>query len=331
MILKVTTETVEPSERIGFWRGMVQDCFGLAATDIEPAVAAGFRQTMSIRQIGSLTLMEVEGSPFRMRCARNTEAEEPAHCLATVIIPMEGSGVLRTDRNEMPMAPGALYASHSCKLTTLAWEAPSRYLVATIPTTYLSDRCPDWACDTSLSLPTASGIGGMFVELIQSLHQHEECLTDRCRQEAVNLTLSLLTSVVRQHDDAGEGTRMQDYHKRRIRQFVLAHLSDPELDIARIASAVNLSRRYIHRLFADEPLPLMKWVYEQRLIRCHHDLANPDMAGHPISKIAYAWGFNSLGHFCHTFQKRFGVTPSEIQKQAKVSRQDTFDAPILHS
>lgn len=320
MALALCTDAVKPPERLDFWRKVLLDQFKFDC-HIESNVESEFRQSMSVRQIGPLSIMELQAMPFR--AVRQSWGQD---CLVTVVVPLEGSATLSLNKIEVPLEVGTFCAYHSCKLAHLTYHNPCRHLVATVPSVFMADRCPEWKCDILLTLPAADGVGAMLSELIQSLSVHEECLTDSCRQASLELTLSLLIGAVRAQSESPEyaATRAQGFHKERIRNFALSHLRDPELSISKIATGVGLSLRYIHRLFADEPLRLMQWVYEQRLMRCHRDLFDPEKLNRSISEIAYAWGFNSQAHFSRTFQARFGLTPSDVRGQAKAASAATF-------
>lgn len=108
-------------------------------------------------------------------------------------------------------------------------------------------------------------------------------------------------------------TRMVEYHKARIRNYVLENLANPELDISRISNALGLSQRYLHLLFTDEPMQLMHWIWSERLARCFKELASQTGNDRPVSAVAYSWGFNDASHFSRAFRKRYGASPRDIQ------------------
>jgi AraC-like DNA-binding protein len=109
-------------------------------------------------------------------------------------------------------------------------------------------------------------------------------------------------------------SRLRLFHKQHIKHFVINHLSQP-LNIEVIADGVKLSESYIFNLFADESMTLMKWVWEQRLERCLHDLLSNSTANRSIREIAFSWGFNDPTHFSHLFHQRFGMSPSDYRKE----------------
>ena len=101
---------------------------------------------------------------------------------------------------------------------------------------------------------------------------------------------------------------------RRVRTFVLEHLSEPELTPQRIARENHISLRYLHLLFVDAGVTVSAWIRSQRLERCAADLANPALAAQSITQIAHRWGFNDLGHFGKLLHRKFGSSPREYRR-----------------
>jgi AraC-like DNA-binding protein len=132
--------------------------------------------------------------------------------------------------------------------------------------------------------------------------------------EALPYTLAIALTSLGKDPEIGQA-RLQLFHKRRILRFTRQMLHDPSLDPRRIASAVNLSLRHVYDLFADEEMPLMKWVWSERLERAHKDLRARHLASRGISEIAYSWGFSNLAHFSRAFRQKFGMSPRQCRQQ----------------
>jgi len=83
----------------------------------------------------------------------------------------------------------------------------------------------------------------------------------------------------------------------RIKDYIDQRLCDPALGPAEIAAAVNISTRYLHKLFEAEHHTVALYIKGLRLDRARRDLLDPRLAGRPISTIAYACGFGDLSGF----------------------------------
>ena len=107
----------------------------------------------------------------------------------------------------------------------------------------------------------------------------------------------------------------QSFHRSallyRLKNYILAHLRDPELSMPRAAAAIGISPRYASDLMAAERTSFRSYVQLQRLERCRRDLSDPAHAARHVGDIAFAWGFNDLAHFSRIFKQRFGASPRD--------------------
>ena len=103
-------------------------------------------------------------------------------------------------------------------------------------------------------------------------------------------------------------------YQERVRVVVARQCGDPELNPARIARAVNISERYLHRLFRDSDQTPMQLVKATRLEHCHRDLQDPAQAGKPVGEIAIARGYQRPDQFARDFRQRFGIPASQLRQ-----------------
>ena len=175
---------------------------------------------------------------------------------------------------------------------------------------------PDAAGMTALPIPTDAGPGAIFRavsdEMFALAPEMSESTADRIA-EALPYALGVALTARAAEVDAAP-SRLQVFHRERVRAYVMEHLHEAELDADAIARGVNLSSRYIYQLFGEERLSLMKWVWAERLERCRQDLAARTLLNRPIGSIAYEWGFSDVAHFSRAFKDCFGVTPSGYRK-----------------
>jgi AraC-like DNA-binding protein len=97
---------------------------------------------------------------------------------------------------------------------------------------------------------------------------------------------------------------------------------DPELRPAGIARAVDISERYLHRIFRDADQSPMRLVKAIRLEQCHRDLSDPALAAKSIREIAVARGYRRADQFAHDFRQRFGIPATRVQRPLPQALQD---------
>lgn len=96
----------------------------------------------------------------------------------------------------------------------------------------------------------------------------------------------------------------------RAEDFISEHFNRP-IDVVAIAEVTGASVRsifrYFHQVHGESPHSYLKRI---RLDRARSMLADTG-AARTVTEVAFACGFNSLGHFARAYMKRFGELPSE--------------------
>jgi AraC-like DNA-binding protein len=188
---------------------------------------------------------------------------------------------------------------------------------------------------TARRIDGMSGVGAIMRATVDEMFKLAPSLDEDTADsisEALPYTLATaLTSLGKDPELAH--ARLHLFHKKRILRFARQSLHDPNLDPRRIADGVNLSLRYLYDLFADEEMPLMKWIWSERLKRAQRDLRAPHLLARSISEIAYSWGFSNLAHFSRAFRQECGMSPRQWRQSTRPARPvsdmqaDTRDLP----
>ena len=218
---------------------------------------------------------------------------------------------------ERRVKPGELFVldlSQPFTIETDTMAATSVYL----PLAAVRQLVPHLDAVTAVPISAADGTAAVLRAMVDELMAVVSSLTEQAADCIADSIPHLLSSVLNPLDEARGDlpSALRAAHRQRIRTFVREHLGDSSLDIQRVAEGVRLSPRYIHTLFTDEPATLMKWIWRERLDRCHRELADPALRERAIGEIAYGWGFNDLAHFSRAFRDRFGCSPRQRRRQA---------------
>ena len=116
---------------------------------------------------------------------------------------------------------------------------------------------------------------------------------------------------------------------RRATAYIAAHLTDQDLNPARIAVGVGISVRYLHQVFGDAGETVGGFLRNARLQSCYEDLSDPSKSRLPIGEIAHRAGFRSPAHFATSFKSRYGVSASERRRRAEAPALAPTFAPTL--
>ncbi|HST10543.1 MAG TPA: helix-turn-helix domain-containing protein, partial [Terriglobales bacterium] len=189
-------------------------------------------------------------------------------------------------------------------------------------------RVPRWMMEDRLrmrEIPIAQRIGGdarmgaTLFGLSQSLYEEAELMKEEEGTAALDSYFEVLGACIGSPEiPSAHGHELGV----RILRFIDAHIAQPTLRPVEIASAVGISVRHLHRLFAaNGGSTLGDYIRGRRLERCRDDLANPRLRGRNITEIAFFWGFSDSAHFSHSFRRRFGMSPRTFRAQTSILAQ----------
>ncbi|HWW28182.1 MAG TPA: helix-turn-helix transcriptional regulator, partial [Caulobacter sp.] len=100
---------------------------------------------------------------------------------------------------------------------------------------------------------------------------------------------------------------------RAIKQHIGENLHNPRLSAETAGRRLDISPRYVRRLFAAEGRSFSDYVTERRLAAVRQRLSDPRFADRPIAEIAFEAGLVEPSTFYRQFKARYGAKPSEIR------------------
>jgi len=98
------------------------------------------------------------------------------------------------------------------------------------------------------------------------------------------------------------------------------HFADPDLCAANVAAAVGVSRRYLHRLYAEDDRSFREELIALRIEACLRALLDANQAEKTIAEIAFAAGYADISQFNRHFRRLKGTTPSQLRRAAALER-----------
>jgi AraC-like DNA-binding protein len=174
---------------------------------------------------------------------------------------------------------------------------------------------------TARAIKGTEGAGAMFRRLLDEMFVQAASLDEPAADRIADALPYLLSAALAElgQSEQPAPSRLRAMHKQRILRFLRENLRNHDLDASIVATAVNLSTRYVYELFEDDEQSLMKWIWSTRLDRCRNDLASASLAARSIGEIAYYWGFNDVAHFSRAFRQRFAQSPREFRNAQQAS------------
>jgi AraC-like DNA-binding protein len=165
------------------------------------------------------------------------------------------------------------------------------------------------------ALPNLQNAGAthLLVRYLDLITAELPSLDPAAAAAAGDAALELLRSAIEPGIPTSKAAKRQAM-RTEIRRYVRSHLQDPLLDPSSIAGAHAMSVRVLHTLFEDSGESVAGLIRRERLARCWDDLERPTAGA--VTEIAFRWGFKDSAHFSRAFKREFGISPSEVRRNA---------------
>jgi len=309
---KRTSECSE-RERFDYWRDAVCDEF--VRLDCEKVESGRF--TGELRGgvgVSSLRFSEVIADPqfvqrSKKQIANSTEED------FLISFQLASQGIIRQNGREALLTPGSFALYDTTQPYSLTFNERFHQLVVQMPKQVLSNHLMNPERYTAVPISSTAGLGrvlsNFIFSLIQEMHEIHRAPGELSENLVNMMAMAFSSSVMLKQ--VGSHTTLRDSLKRRIRQYIDANLSNPELSNQCIAESLGISVRYLHKLFQDEVETIHALIVHKRLERGYRLLSDPSYAGHSVESVAYSVGFSSPAHFSRSFKKKYSVSPSDIR------------------
>lgn len=173
---------------------------------------------------------------------------------------------------------------------------------------------------SALGFNGQTGLGALFSQYLQSIGTQYLAQSHALIDQPLlsRQLLELFAQVVSQDERILQSNEscVRNAHLRRIEDYVVQHLDQNDLNPYRVAQACQISTRYLHDIFKGTGRTFSCWLLQQRLEKIHTLLSNQALP-QPLALLAYQWGFADPSHFSRVFKKRYGYSPSDIQRQGE--------------
>jgi AraC-like DNA-binding protein len=154
-----------------------------------------------------------------------------------------------------------------------------------------------------------SGLGTILFGLSTTLFRQAEDLSSEESAAAIEAYFRILSASVGDADENPVNRGRADVQWARMASYIENHLAESDLGPPKIASAMGISVRHVHRVFSSRGCSVADWIRERRLCQCRSDLSDPRLSRKNITDIAFFWGFNDSAHFSRSFKKQYGLCP----------------------
>lgn len=308
----VSTHTVDPSDREAFWHHVLADTFAAVHLGRWTDHATPTAQLSATRR-GRLLFAELEATPHVHRRSPNQIRQADATYFQMAIL-TKGAASLQQEGRMAELTPGDWVAYENSRPFTWTFTDPWAVTVLSIPSDAVRLTDSERRAMSALRLSGRNGLSGVAARLVLDLTRHATEIpnaeSERVLAQASDLAISLFaTSANAEYADARQRTLLD-----RIKGHIESHFRDPSLTPDDIASAANISTRYLHRMFEGEHETVALYLRGLRLQRARQELLDRRLAHRSIAVIAHDCGFGDISGFNRAFKAAYGVTPSSLRR-----------------
>jgi AraC family transcriptional regulator, positive regulator of tynA and feaB len=283
-----------------------------------PRTPADFRAGVTRQRLGDVSLVDCVAAPFLGHRSRAEIDGSPAQHRQESIVGFQfvakGVEVVREGGRELALTAGDMVLWDGLQPTEVEIVEPFCKRTLLFPRERVLAVCPRLAEQDAFPPLHRSGPARLLVRYMNALATELPTLDPAARAVASNAALELLRGAVEPSLPASRASTRAAM-RAEIRRYVRTHLQDGALGPATIAQAYSMSVRALHALFEDADESVAALVRSERLARCVEDLRRPD--GGSVTEIAFRWGFSDAAHFSRLFKRAFGLTPSEVRRDAR--------------
>jgi AraC-like DNA-binding protein len=310
----LTTDSVEPRERLAYWVDMICETYVRLECDARPS--GSFSGSIVNHQLPGLDLSLVKSRAQRVLRTPRAIANEAADFFI-VSLQTKGHAVISQDGREAVMTPGDFAIYDSTRPYTLQFDDDFEEIVLKLRGDHLRSLLRDTEKLTAMKVSGQVGAGHLLISMINTLRNEIDNLMPSSAEAVAGAVVSVLVAGLQSLPPCGqvELSQMRIYHVARIKQYIDKHLQDPGLTIESVAAQVGMSVGHLHRIFKTEPLSPSQYLWNRRLEACSRELLDPRRAGASVGEIAFGWGFIDAAHFSRAFRLRFDCSPREWRRQ----------------
>jgi AraC-like DNA-binding protein len=309
----VSTNSVEPRQRLAFWTDMVCDTY----VQLECEATAGLdtiNGEIQAEELATLQLSQVTATPqvVRRTSAKIAHASEDYFLVS---IQTRGEGLISQDGRTAHLRPGDFALYDSTRPYELRFEMSFQQYVLRLPGQTLRTSLRDTKLLTANTVSGERGAGHLMISMIKTLANDIGTLAPESATAVAESVTQVLIAGLSALPAARQRpvSHLTAYHREQIKACIRARLHEPELTVASIATQLRVSASTLHRAWAGEPCSIAEWIWAQRLDGAQRDLCNPNLAARSVSEVAFSWGFNDAAHFSRAFRARFTCSARELR------------------
>jgi AraC-like DNA-binding protein len=310
-IIEFATDRIPERDRVAFWREQYGQV--MLRVDLEPVPGSVFEARFRSLSLPNLQLMEAASSPVKISRGGRYLADGNDDIL--LAINRTGSVVVASGGREQSLREGEAILLSVGEAGSFHRTSPGYSVTVRVPRPVLESTVAN--ANDALMRPIQDGRGtltllaGYAGWLLHSPDPMDEQLLEPAIRDIHDL-LALTLDPAAEFGDPVGARGLRAARLKFAKSYVVAYSHCHQLSVATVAKRLDVSPRYVQRLFEAEGTTFSEFLAARRLARAHRLLSDAN-SGQTISTIAHGVGFGDLSYFNRRFRRQFGMTPREVR------------------
>ena len=317
-----STAGLDQHDKFGYWQDVV--CRALVDLECRPMSGMAFEASVEGSRLEGLSVARIEASTHRVERQPSAIARASEESLIFNFV-LSGVAMAQQDGRSVVLRAGDGAVCDAQRPYSLRFDDTFKIITIKLARSAIAHRAGSIHRITATSFGESSQMCPILFGYLVSFSKQASLLAPAASEKVVRNFTELL-AVALDEVLLASPLPLSEYRATalmRVRDFVERHLDVCELDTSMVSTALNLSPRYINKLFEAENTSLTRYIWRRRLERAAADLQDPARAGLGISAIAMAHGFNDLSHFSRAFRQRFDLSPRAYRASGTASTAST--------
>jgi AraC-like DNA-binding protein len=310
-VLEFSTDGVPEQDRMAIWREHYGNV--MLRVDLEPAAGRIFESRNRCLSLPGLQLMEGASSPAKI--SRHGRYLADGNDDVMLAINRKGSVVINSNGREQSLRDGEAIILSGSEASTFHRTSHGESFTVRVPRAMFESTVV--SVDDALMRTISPDQGALKLMENYATWLFNAGPVD---PQLVNLSVrhihDLLALTIGPTSDFADTARTRGLRAARLKlakSYIVSHSQSRELSVGSVAASLNVTPRYVQRLFEADGTTFSEFLTTQRLARAHRMLCEPASTTAAISTIAYDVGFGDLSYFNRRFRRQYGLTPREVR------------------
>jgi AraC-like DNA-binding protein len=309
-IVEFSTDGIAERDRVAIWR----EYYGqvMMRVDLEPPRDMTFEARNRCLSLPGLQLMESSSSPVKV--SRGGRYLADGNDDVVLAIARSGSIVINSGGREQSLSAGQAIVLCGAEPASYHRVATGQSFTLRVPRAVFESTVVSVEDAVMRPIPDRGAL--RLMEDYAGWLLHAGNLDQQLLNLSVRHIQDLLALAIGPSADFADTARTRGLRAARLKlakSWIASNSHRRGLSVAALAASLNVTPRYVQRLFETDGTTFSEFVLSLRLARAHRLLREPSPSAAAISTIAYDVGFGDLSYFNRRFRRQYGMTPREVR------------------